>query len=323
MIRYWITTHWPQYQSDSSPHKRGVYLQAGHQNVGRLLAAGDKVLIYESATGKTRIEGLVDGSTRAIPLKPGRSGIVTVADLKNILTAVDPSEAHQQYTDGTEKNWAWKAETSHHVSNGFVSRIELNRVLGYAPGNVLRGFRDQHSGLKEIRKNDYDKLITIFKSGTVLDDAPAPDGEPAPPGRQREGGGEGPDHLLLKTYVAANPSSVLGEEGVETDHVEFPFPSGDQADIVLRDREGRFIGTEIEIRQTDRPDLEGMLQAVKYRHMLAVMKNVTFEECRSLLVAYKIGSELRRRCKRYEVQCIEVDREDVNRWRKEYPPWLK
>src|SRR5207244_768 len=118
---------------------------------------------------------------------PGRSGIVTVADVNSSFTKVDSSEAQQRYTDGSKKNWAWKAETRNHISSGFVPLNEVNRVLGYKSGSVLRGFGDLNSGLKEIDASTYHELLRIFRQNPRRS-APAPGGRAPPPGHWREGG---------------------------------------------------------------------------------------------------------------------------------------
>jgi hypothetical protein len=315
MLRYWITTHWPLYRRNRSPHHDGVYLQEGTQEAGRELHEWDKVLIYESRGGKTRVETLVDGTTRPIESNPGRAGIVTVADISSSLTKVNPAQAIQTYTDGTTKNWAWEAKTKNHISSGFVPLAAVNRALGYAPGSVLRGFGDRNSGLKEIDKATYDTLVQLFRrSSEKTAHAPAPGGKPPPPGHWREGGGEGPEHLALKEYVAKHPALVFGEPDIETVKVEYPFPSGDQADIILKDEAGRFIGVEIEIEQRD-GQLEGLLQAIKYRHMVAVTEGARFDECRAALIAYRLAKTIKNLARKYDVETFELDRRKVTEWR--------
>jgi hypothetical protein len=94
---------------------------------------------------------------------------------------------------------------------------------------------------------------------------------------------------------------------------EFLFESGDRADIVLIDKSLGYVGVEIEVTQ-DRDQLEGILQAVKYRHLLAVAHRVSFRACRSLLVAYDIHPAIQKLCKRYKVAYREVDRKQVKDW---------
>lgn len=312
--RYWLTTHWPLIQSNSDVHHRNIYLQEGHQSVGSQMRPGDKVLIYESVTGPTLVERLPDGTDCPMPRHVGRRGIVTVADVAHGFTRRPPQEAIEQYVDGTQMNWAWRATTTSHASNGFAPKAEVLRVLGYNPGYTMRGFGQMNSGLREIRKSDYEELLGIFVRHPRARGA-APGGKEPPHG---PGGGEGPEHRLLKEYVAAHPGKVMGEEGITTLRMEYPFPSCDRADVVLRDAAGRYLGVEVEISQGD-SQIEGLLQAIKYRHMLAVTEGVTFEECRAVLVAYRLSTGIRSLCAQYEVQPIEIARAAVQAWTAQRP----
>lgn len=317
--RYWVTTHWPPEASYTGRELRNVYLQDGHEGVGLPMSPGDGVLIYESASGPAVVEQLPNGTKNIIVRRPGKQGIVTAANVQRPFSRRLPVDAVEHYADGSMKNWAWEAITESHISNGFVPQADLLRILGYALNYNLRGFGESHSGLRQVSKEQYDELLAVFVSNSVVT-ANAPGGQQPRPGHWTEGGGEGPEHLALKEYVAANPSVVLGEPGVVTLKIEYPFPSGDRADIALRDQAGRFIGVEIELEQSD-TQLEGLLQAIKYRHMLAVMEGVTFEECRSVLVAYKLGNKIKQLCKQYDVKAIEALGESVRLWQlKRVPP---
>src|SRR5882672_9064338 len=117
--RYWLTTHWAQEENDPSPHHQNLYLQKGHDEVGLNLHPDDKVLIYESAGGKVRVEALADGTLIEIPLREGRKGIVTAADVRSKFTSTDPKDAQKTYTDGSKKNWAWCAKTENPAA-GYV-----------------------------------------------------------------------------------------------------------------------------------------------------------------------------------------------------------
>jgi hypothetical protein len=66
--------------------------------------------------------------------------------------------------------------------------------------------------------------------------------------------------------------------------------------------------------EQDDMETAGLLQAIKYRHMLAVMHNRPFRESRALLVAHRLGKRIKDLCREYDVQAIEVARENVARW---------
>jgi hypothetical protein len=308
-IRYWFTTHWPLTNEHKGEHHRNVYLQSGRQSVAQNMSPGDKVLIYESKTGPTIVEEFADGTRRRIAQGNGRSGIVTVAEIAEPLSRRPGSEGVAKYADGTEMNWAWKATTRHHVSNGFVAKPEVLRVLEYAPSYAMRGIGPMNSGLREISQSQYEDLLRMFVGSTQAKGT-APGGEEPPPGY---GGPEGIDHRTLKEYVAACPSIALNEDRITTLKMEYSFRSGDRADVVLKDETGRFIGVEVEISQSDK-QTEGLLQAIKYRHMVAVTEGVTFEECRAVLIAYSLSNRIKELCHRYDVTPIEIKRPTVEEW---------
>ena len=113
--------------------------------------------------------------------------------------------------------------------------------------------------------------------------------------------------------MAAHPTLVLADSGASTIGTEYSFQTGDRADVVLKDTIGRVIGVEIEVSQPDGAR-DGILQAIKYRFMLALMFRLRFSECRSLLVAYSIADSVKHLCDEYEVEHLEIDRSIVAEW---------
>jgi hypothetical protein len=195
----------------------------------------------------------------------------------------------------------------------------MNRILGYKESNPLRGFGDFHSGLKQIDKETYARLLAAFNRGTVRRPI-SETGELPTPGRSFEGGGESPEHRILKEYVAEHPTLVWAKRDVTVSHVatEYSFVTGDRADIVLRDDIGRVIGVEVEIEQAEGQH-DGILQAIKYRYMLAPMFGLRFSETCALLVAYKLSPSAKRLCDQYDVEWRLVSRDAVKEWRRQLP----
>jgi RecB family endonuclease NucS len=130
------------------------------------------------------------------------------------------------------------------------------------------------------------------------------------------GGGESEDHRLLKEFIASNPAEILCEEGLKTLHIEYPFVAADKADLVLEDIYGRVIGLEVEV-STERDQIEGVLQAITYRFMFALVKKLRYEQSRAFLVAYSLAPEIKKVCRDYEIEFFEVDLSDVERWAKQ------
>lgn len=304
-MNYWITTHWPNRIDDEDDIPWGIYLPNGREMAGADLATGDLVLLYQSKTGRPEVILSPTGERRIIGRKQGREGIVVIARVAGNLEARG-DDVPTKYADGTEIWWRWSASTEAIVSDGFVHRKKVNSVLGYQEGNSLRGFGDYHSGLKKISKDQFDMFIRLFSDGRSSKPI-------SPVSINRERLGESADHLHLKEYVAANPSFALKEEGIEWIATEYLFPTADCADIVLRDRYGRYIGVEIEV-DVSHLQVDGLLQAVKYRFMVPIMKGTNLHETRAVLIAYSISGKIKRLCEKYEVDCFEVERSAVDSW---------
>jgi hypothetical protein len=309
---YWITTHWPPRDGDPERAHKNIYLQDGREGAGKKLRAGDLVMIYESQSGRTLVKRRIDGTTERVPCQSGRSGIVTIAEVASGFEEI-PDSRPESYADGSKVWWRWCARTRSGISSGFVPRRRVNQILGLKPDYNFRGFGDSHSGLKEVNKEQFEALLQEFKQRQPITPL-APEGEEPPPGRSFEGsGGESFEHRSLKEYVATHPNQVFGESGLSLVRVEYPFVTGDRADIAMKDKLGRLIGIEIELAQLD-GEHDGVLQAIKYRHMLALMFGVRFSESRSFLVAHRISPSVRKLCTEYSVECFIVDRAAVTSW---------
>jgi RecB family endonuclease NucS len=101
--------------------------------------------------------------------------------------------------------------------------------------------------------------------------------------------------------------------GLIAKQIEFPFPTGDKADIYMQDAYGRVVGVEIEV-EVGPSSLAGPLQALKYRAMLELLAGRSRNEGRAFLVAYKIAPKVRRLCEDYGIECFQVQERAVRRW---------
>jgi hypothetical protein len=117
----------------------------------------------------------------------------------------------------------------------------------------------------------------------------------------------------LKEFIASDPETVLGESGLRHLETEYLFPTGDQADVVLGDYAGRIIGVEIEVSVSD-GQLEGILQAIKYRYMLEPIAKRNPGDSRAFLVAYAISTDMRAVCDKYKVESFIVSKNEVKDW---------
>lgn len=305
-MRYWVTTHWPLREGWTEEGAAGVWLPDGREAVGAALAIGDHVIVYESRSGRTQLVERPDGSTVTLACREGREGVVYYGRVSESLHADSDSEP-EHYTDGTTVWWRWSARIQVLSRSGFVPRPELLLSLGYKPTWNLRGFGTDHSGLLEITQEQYQEIVHKFHDSRRLQLAayPIPRG-----GGQLGGGGESPTHARLKRYVADNPSGALRESGMRTIWLEYPFPTGDRADVVLADTYDRVVAVEVEPEVAD-TDVVGPLQAIKYRFMLEWLSNREPGDSRAVLVAHAISPRICELCRRYAVECIEIPEAEV------------
>lgn len=219
-----------------------------------------------------------------------------------------PDSQPQKYADGSEIWWRWYAPVTILSRSGFVNRGDALRILGYNPSYSLRGFGDYHSGLKKISESEFNSLVNAFHASRPIQLPVNASG-----GKPRNGGEEGTVHLNLKNYVASNPAAALNEPGLRTLGVEYEFPTNDRADIVLVDQHNRIIGVEIEPTVSD-SDLVGLLQAIKYQHMLECVTGREPGDSRGILVAHSIGAQVKALCAHYGIECYKISREMVDSW---------
>ena len=309
-MNYWLTTHWPPTEDvdldDFEPE--GVWLRDGKQQAGTELAVGDEVLIYQTQTGRAEI-GYVRGEETVFYPTQGKQGIIAIAEITGNLKEI-PGSRPSKYVDGSEIWWRWHADTETISTNGFVPLREVNRVLGYSPDYALRGLGSYNSGLKKLDEAQFFELVKIFRGRprivTAIRKAKSRGGWPT-----RGGEGESVGHRMLKQFVASNPADVLKERGLKTLSIEYEFPTGDKADIVLEDALGRIVGVEVET-SVDEFQMEGILQAIKYRYMLALMYERKNRETRAFLVAHTIANQAKSICDQYDVECFTVEPDSMN-----------
>jgi hypothetical protein len=291
--RYWFTVHWPPEKGQQRDF--GVFLAEGTQTAGRKIGPGDYVWVYESKGGRAKLRTGADGAGRPVGYEEGKRGVVGLSQVKAPLSRLDVTKDF--YSDGSSKLWNWYVDAKPLRMSGFVPLKRVNEILDYKPNYGMRGFGNK-TGLREINESTHFALLEAYRAGTV----PLPKvGQPKGGGR----GGEGPIHKALKERIAADPAGLLGEVGLEHVATEFPFVTGDRADIILEDGVGRHIGLEVEVEVTMR-DLSGVLQALKYRVMYGLVADRPDSEGRSFLVAHRIDDDVRALCAKHGVECFEV-----------------
>ena len=204
----------------------------------------------------------------------------------------------EQFADGRKVWWRYSAPTKSVNSAGFISRKRLTAILNYAPNYVFHGFGEEHSGLKEISRAVFDRLLSEFNAFTVRDEKKHVERG----GSHRFGGaGEGTEHKALKRRIAADPAGLLGEPGLTLWEIEWPLATGDKIDLVSKDALGRFVAVEIEV-QCGQSEMAGPLQCMKYRALLSYYFDRPLIQVRCILVAHSIHSHVCARCSAHLIE---------------------
>lgn len=302
MRNYWVTTHWPPEVGNQADFS--IFLYDGTQKVGADISPGDRVWIYQSKSGRRILREKLDGSSYKKKRQQGKEGAVALMEVVREL--YDNGGQPERYDDGSERWWRWKADTKLINQSGFISRIGLNRIMDYKSNYNYRAFGNSHSGLKRISVEMHEKILHAFNLNQPSETKPMKR-DPGSYGRRGHGkGGEGKIHKALKEKIATNPSQVLGEDGLSLIHVEYPYPTGDRADLILKNAENQYIAVEVEVA-VDLYDLSGVLQAIKYSRMYAIECRRKFEEVKAYLVAHQISDGVKDLCRQYDIETFVID----------------
>jgi hypothetical protein len=114
-MKYWVTVQWPPLKKDK--HRPGVYLRSEKSKVAKLLKRGDRVLIYQTQSGPTKI----DDRGNRIHREKGKQGIIEVSSIKSKCKKAFTEE----YID--EETTIWQCVTTFAQRNetGFVPRTTV------------------------------------------------------------------------------------------------------------------------------------------------------------------------------------------------------
>lgn len=173
------------------------------------------------------------------------------------------------------------------------------------PGEQVGYFRwgDEPAGVNEqpARVFEVDNLATVAV--------------PPPAGQHVGGygpGGESAAHKLLKLYVAGHPLE-FGLSAAAIAHVEYPFATGDQVDVMFENHLPDRTVIEVEV-EGEREICIGIHQAIKYRSLAAADAGypLVTSRVRSLVVAYSTEyAKARELADRYDIPLMSVNREKV------------
>jgi len=299
-MKYWLTTHWPpRIDEPIGPRPVGVWLQHDKLHVADDMTSGDLVFIYQAGSGKAVRESYADGTTKIIPRSPGRQGLISLGRILDRPSQPENSQP-EQYSDGSERWWRYRAPVQVLNSAGFIPRPTLAVELGYKPSFAFRGFGKEHSGLAQLDETVFHRLKEQFLNPLLEQDE-----ETKRFVRRHRGhgkGGEGPRHLALKLAIAADPSTILREPGLRHFATEYQLPTGDTIDVVLLDEYARFVVVEVEV-DCNEEEVIGPLQCAKYRALMSYLHHRTPDEVRTILVAHGIHDAVAMQCREYRIEC--------------------
>ncbi|MCX7943944.1 MAG: hypothetical protein N2746_05485 [Deltaproteobacteria bacterium] len=115
-------------------------------------------------------------------------------------------------------------------------------------------------------------------------------------------GGEGKDHKKLKQWILDNPEKI-GMKNIKNKFEEYPFMSGDRADILFEHKDGKFSVIEVETSEAK----PGFLQALKYKVLkcVEIEENIVSDVVKAIIVAWEIDDDTKQLCKKYGIDYIE------------------
>ncbi len=126
---------------------------------------------------------------------------------------------------------------------------------------------------------------------------------------QKRGGEqeESNEHKLLKKYVVTHPE-CLGLPASAVGTVEYPFPSGDECDVVFAGNPKHSVVVEIKTGKNRGDLVKGVYQAVKYRALMEACKgHGKPHDVRSFLAAFSIPKDVKTLAKRLMIAPVVVN----------------
>lgn len=176
----------------------------------------------------------------------------------------------------------WDEEIPH-IQSMVINRQTNLPGPGFDAFLTSRGYSWENSRERRAIIEEYWAKVCAYSYwGEVLEDLRLrPTANNVPELIKRAGhwgaGGEGPDHLALKEFVAKNPQ-LLGLNAADTlSEIEHCLPSGDSIDVLFETR-ARLIGVEVKPASSPKEDVtRGLFQCVKYRAVLQARARFTHD----------------------------------------------
>lgn len=129
---------------------------------------------------------------------------------------------------------------------------------------------------REVVKVELQRVFSYRRWREVLDalDLPYRWNKPAAAvdAAARLPGGEGPEHLALKRFVAENPDVVDLPNGTSPGDIEYLLPSGDSLDVSFQGRTA-WVAAEVKPASSGAADIaRGLFQCVKYAAVMEALQ---------------------------------------------------
>lgn len=235
---------------------------------------------------------------RALPLLVRQAKAeqpITYGDLAEELGMPNPRNLN--YPLGTIGNALYMLSGEWGVEVPPIQAVVMNKGTGM-PGTGVDYAAPDAKEFKEASTKRRREIVNLMLSkvyafghwdDVLLHFGLAPAAAPAalPPTRPIRdwGGGESPEHLALKQFVAANPQVVGLPRACPPGETEFLFGSADAVDVLFRNRR-EWVGVEVKSARSDEADVaRGLFQCVKYQALIEATQMVAQLpiNCRALL----------------------------------------
>lgn len=153
----WLTVHHPpEIGAPVTNELTGIWVPLPRKRASEALAVGDRVAIYQTKDGPARWLTFPNGTKRRSRYLPGRGGVVAVGEI--IEDHAAPPITIAEHDNGNRFEWGRLATVRIRSGAGFVSRAELNGLLGYHPDARIRG----HGGLRRVPDDAFAQIEQRF-----------------------------------------------------------------------------------------------------------------------------------------------------------------
>ena len=158
-MNYWPTIHWPPFE-DELDRIPELELQYEPRELGfaENLRKGDWVFIYRTKTGPTFNTEVNEKMIEIFRIREKHSGVISLYTAKSgqWMRRLGDFKGGRRWEE-----WFVELEKTHH--RGLIPRTEVNRILGFKPGNTFRSYGPKGCGLNLISESQGKQFIELLK----------------------------------------------------------------------------------------------------------------------------------------------------------------